>query len=727
MNTIRNFRHQSGFNILEVLIAIAIFAIGLLALSALQGSLTRVAAESNLRTVASNIAERTIEDMRAFGRIDTDPAGVINAYNDIVDSAPETITDGVYTFTRDVDVIDYFYDPATDTFSETAPAGVAVSDFKLLEVNVTWGDDTAGFVVDEAASLAAGALQAGSVTVAAIVSSISTQGGARTNSQVDDNTFTPTVNYTPGLNPDIVSLSLDDNKFKESLTPEPEVIRNGELVETRFDVVTYSQTDDSALFLRREEFIAVSCECEMYVDATSTETGRRPTVWAGDEYIEPEWVGKPYGRSANNTQSTFCDTCCQDHHDGGATDGSVDSAIQVYDPFRPSSEYYDSDSVLSGDHFHYSRDRRGNLSLLETACAPDASSCTSTYVEACRLVRKDGFFRVAQDFRQEGLNVFPYDFLVAEADVSAYSSYVTGAVDTFVGATSDGYESTPPTLTPPSRGTAEGDLTSDSTSLPTALGADFQQMRSRGIYIDYLSDDLRSVISCLEGGGDKTSCKQGDVELDKTGSENILELLPFFEVQLTFLTRWGEDPIDTPVDTTNEALETGNTHSRGVASKESTAGSSLVAAAGHTGVLGFTDTDPIDLNFDTDTRDNNMTVVIDDSATPTPTGTTITGTIRSGVRGVHASNIEIEASGAVCNRTPDGFSCLVPASGTPTLKIFNYKKAARSIHGCSDALTRTTSDTSSAPFAIFSLSGTTSDVDYIIWVEEDGCTAAPSV
>ena len=56
-------------------------------------------------------------------------------------------------------------------------------------------------------------------------------------------------------------------------------------METRFDVVTYSQTDSGSLFLRREEFIAVSCECTLRTPpAEAEDAGRRPTLWAGDEY-----------------------------------------------------------------------------------------------------------------------------------------------------------------------------------------------------------------------------------------------------------------------------------------------------------------------------------------------------------------------------------------------------------------------------------------------------------
>jgi prepilin-type N-terminal cleavage/methylation domain-containing protein len=715
-----------GFSLLEVLVAIVIFAIGMLALGALQGSLTRSASDANLRTVAANIAERTIEDLRTFRLIDTDPDGVLLAYNDIVsDDNPVTVTDGALVFQRLMTVTDYFYDKAADSFSTTAPTGIAVSDFKLVEVNVAW--DSADFYRDSEQDDVTGAgLGTGEITLSAIVSSMSAQGGARVTTQTDETQFTPSVNYNPGANPDIVSLALGQNKFKESLTPQPDVIRASELVETRFDVITYSQSDAGSLFLRREEFLTVSCECTLYGAPDSDEDGgRRPTAWAGDEYLEPVFVAKPYGVSANNQQSAFCDTCCQDHHDGGSHEDDPDSdpASILYDPFRAAADYW-TEGTFDGDHKHYKKDRRGNLSL--------ATNEGDVYVEACRLVRKDGFFRVAQDFRQEGNNVFPYDYLDQTSEVGAYSTYVTDEVGTFVDALTDDYASSPPVLNPPQRTpfgqtAAGGDLTSAYTFLPTALGTDYQQLRSRGIYIDYLSEDLREVIDCLQGGGTATECSNlsgNRIKLDKTGSTNVLELVPFFDVQLTFLNRWNENPPARPVETSNQPLETNNTHSRGLANRTQSAGSSQVLASGHRGNLGLTDTDPIDLNFLANTSSAELQVIINTDNPPAPDGVVVTGVITSGVPGLQAAQVDIEATDATCERTPVGFSCLVPTGGSPTLKVSNYRKPNVNTIACSyEATLPSTSRSTDAnnPFTIFSLQTALDTIEYQISIEQNSC------
>ena len=163
------------------------------------------------------------------------------------------------------------------------------------------------------------------------------------------------MDYKLGQRPDIVSINLGDSKFKESTTPLPDVLRTDELVETSFDVVTYSNPNNgtNATFLRREEFRAVSCECTLRIPSGG-KGGLRPTIWNGEEYDEGEFVSKPYGESASNQQSDLCGLCCRDHHDGGSgeEDDPDDPGRARYNPFRAGHEYWDS-GALAGDHLHF--------------------------------------------------------------------------------------------------------------------------------------------------------------------------------------------------------------------------------------------------------------------------------------------------------------------------------------------------------------------------------------
>lgn len=697
--------NQRGINLLEVLVGISLFAIGMLALAQLQGSLARSSGDANARTMAMNIAEETLEAMRSFSQVEPDPAGVKLTFSDIVDNT-ETRRVGGVEYTIATEVTDYYYQPDTDDFDTPIPTGVDASDvdMKLVEMTVSWvtpGFDTGG---ESNTSLGTG-----EISLTEVISSITSVSGAKVAlNATASKLYGPPVNYSPGQNPDIIAIELGDNKFKESTTPLPDVIRQDELTETKFDVVTYLQNNDGATFLRREEFLAVSCNCALQVPASAAEGGRRPTVWDGAEYTEGEFVSKVYGESANNQQSIYCDLCCRDHHDGGSGENDVggDPGRSRVNPFRDSVDYFD-DGALAGDHKHYNRDNSGNLILV--------SNDGANYVEACRMVRKDGFFRVAQDLRQEGLNSLPEDYLDQDSEIAEYSGYLTGAVAQFesdVGATNT-YENNPPTLTAPENMvpsvTFPASGVANATSLPTALGGASQQLRSRGIYIDYFTDEMRAIATCLRLGGSGESC-------GVPGATTSLEVLPFYDVQLTWLSRWNETPTNNPVDVTNEAIEDGNTHSRGIAALGSGAGMSTVHTEVHFGNLGLTGTDPINPFYAYELRNYDLYVDANSSDEPPATGDLVSGTITSAVNGVKASDVEILATEAQCDRTSTGFECYIETGGGgPRLTVSNYGKVNKVLLACSEVLTAEARDTGLNAWTRFLLpTGTTTNADIVI-------------
>jgi len=130
----RALRSQSGFSILDAVIGIAVFAIGMLALASLQGALTRSMADSRLRTIAGNLAEETIEHARAFRQLVS--GGGVQAFNDIVNATTTTTVDGL-TFTVDTVVTNYYYDVDSDSFSTSNSSGAATATFKQMAVTVT--------------------------------------------------------------------------------------------------------------------------------------------------------------------------------------------------------------------------------------------------------------------------------------------------------------------------------------------------------------------------------------------------------------------------------------------------------------------------------------------------------------------------------------------------------------------------------------------------------------
>jgi len=458
-------------------------------------------------------------------------------------------------------------------------------------------------------------------------------------------------------------------------------------VETQFDVVTYSQDNEGATFLRREEFVAVACECTLHSPGGSTEGGLRPTLWNGNNYTEGEFVSKAYGTSnrdnSTNYQSEYCGVCCADHHDGGTgtKDDGGDTARSKYNPFRAAADYRtgaDGAAALIGDHKHY---QLGGITLANDG---------DTYYEACRLVRKDGFFRVGQDLRQEGLNSFPASYLDDGSEVTVYSGYVTGAVAGFKGAAGDGYELSPPILTTPLLTVPEvafpGSKITNRTPLSTFVPASSpQQLRSRGIYIDYLSDELRTIISCLDSGKTGQACGVG-------ASNSALEVIPFFDVQLTWLGRWNEYQVNVPISVSNDAaIATGNTHDRGKARLTSGSGNSDITFKVNRGNLGLTGSDPIDTTYNANLRQYPLyALAVVAAPPPVVTGWNVSGTITSNVPGVKASDVVIAFSGGTtaCNRTLTGFECVVPFSGSgPTLTVSNYfKNSNTTLVACSATL-----------------------------------------
>jgi prepilin-type N-terminal cleavage/methylation domain-containing protein len=73
---------NGGFTLLEVVLAIAVFAFGMLALVELQTGLARSSSDANTRTVAANVAE-VVESARGFAQIAADPDNLRMDYDEI--------------------------------------------------------------------------------------------------------------------------------------------------------------------------------------------------------------------------------------------------------------------------------------------------------------------------------------------------------------------------------------------------------------------------------------------------------------------------------------------------------------------------------------------------------------------------------------------------------------------------------------------------------------------
>jgi len=733
---------MAGGMLLEVVLAIAVFAFGMLALVQLQGNLTRSSADANTRTVATNIAEEIVEDIRGYKRRTAIADNGEVEYLELVPDAPalnRTITRGGLDYLVTADVFDFWRDDANDRYVRTeaqdppvphddATGAPAFASFKLLKIDVAWNTSQVFYVDDENSEYVGNIEDAPDtpyhITLYEIIPSSPPSLGAKIAADPNAPAGTPMVEFAPGLKPEIVALTLDgSSRFKESSTPTPDIIRSGELTETSFDVVSYNIDGSTSTFLRREEFVTVGCECTLNTSPDEGEGGLRPTVWNGVEYTQGEFVSKSFGEGANNQQSVFCDVCCRDHHDGGSGDtAGFEPEMLAYNPWNPDVE-----------HEHYTRGKKGDLTPAKNG---------DTYVEACRLVRKEGFFRVAHDFNKQGYFGFPQDYLDNNDEIAEYSAYIVDAVYDLYGA--DGQNEPDqqtdlmqpgdnPALkyTNPATGIAEPYLPASLDTLPTflpLLGSEQQQLRSRGIYIDYLSSEARAKIQLCINIPDSCGIP------GYTTQDELALHFPFFEVQLTSLSSWREEIPNIPVHVTNDPIETNNQHSKGEAQLMSAdRNESTVFLEIQEGNVGIAAVDPIvpttgpsllaaapipgNLYVETDGNPGDYH------------GTRVEGLIQSGVGGVRALDVVITFNEAQCGRSTIGYTCIYPdlAAG-PTLTVSNYTKAGKTLYACSDGLDivpngQVTGDNAYTTFDLESWFNLYPDVPPDISIQDDPCGA----
>ena len=115
-----NGPRMTGGMLLEVVLAIAVFAIGMLAIMQLQGNLTRSSADANTRTVATNIAEELIEDIRGFEKVQADAGTDEIEYLELVGNAlTDTVTRGGIEYSVTAEIKDFWRDDVNDVFIRT--------------------------------------------------------------------------------------------------------------------------------------------------------------------------------------------------------------------------------------------------------------------------------------------------------------------------------------------------------------------------------------------------------------------------------------------------------------------------------------------------------------------------------------------------------------------------------------------------------------------------------
>lgn len=589
-----------GFSLIEVLIAVVVLSIGFLALASLQAALIRASAEARAQSVAVNMAEEQIEALRSFcrrGAASTECAG--QSYQTITDQAATTQSLGGVDFTRTVTVDRFVRNPANGLFEgpaadNGAPDG-STPEFKQVEVRVAWTD-------------AAGGPQF--VTLKDNISAMSPGDSAEVFQRPPGDRAGPQVRiFAPseeGIIPIAIGVDGDGNDMASaSSNPRPETFGDTGRTTTRFNVQSYVNDDvNEPLLQRRIEFALTSCSCTATGGvSTDASPSYEPTVWDGEKYSTPKRViGKLVGRpdTAADQDDLLCTACCRDHHDST-------SSVQKFDPYRPVGDY------ANGNHNHYLNLAAGNTTPV----------ATGRYDEVCRFVRVGGANVVANDARLENLTQLRTQPsangpVLTSAVKTAYANFAKAYVESAVNSwrTLAGYPATPipdqlvNTATDPASASALADAhealldVSTPKDILSMLPGSTRSLNSRGIYIDYIGPDAKKAIDCI---GQTTN-----VRCSRFASKQLLEVVPFMAINLTFLSDWPV-PASSNVSVTNAAIpldqsydyfSTGYSYDRGTVTARSVTSSPVdVVARSYRGNSGLTDSrnvpaaDPDDLSL----------------------------------------------------------------------------------------------------------------------------------
>lgn len=549
-------KEQTGSGLIEVLVLIMIMSIGMLAMGKIHTVLMRDGGTANNRAIAASLAQQKLDDLRSF------------KWRDPASSNGENCNEGIFCYSEignntggiENSAGDLLLPPNVDvTIGNTAFRRSWISTdnttYKVVAVTITWTDQNgpaslsvrSAFFGDDSTITAFGADDGAGITLPG-----------------------PKVAYTPIGVPDVVPMDLGNGLKRETSRPLPDVSSKGYSVRTHFESVTYTSTNKKST---QDEFVTVSCTCEfstageafpasyfIYKDGQLDVKYPSGTV-DGTINTGENTVNKVQGTAPSiqgDSQDPLCTQCCRDHHDSEGP-STINPATALFDPSRPTSDYQ-----TSGNHKHYyfsdpSNPQNGLSVIAETA--------GNRYLDACRFLRVDGYYRLMQDWRLVDNVTMPKDqYLTDGSDaLSAYQNFVSdvviGQAQIDAGETSNWSKS---------------DLeTRDISNAPSGL----IQLMNRGIYVDrvYQADAPRTL---------DTTNYYTNLLSDIDNGANVLARIPFNEVNLTLLTSWSSSNTSVATVTSEDIKDisatTGEyygTYSRGRASVLTGSGGSTTVTA----------------------------------------------------------------------------------------------------------------------------------------------------
>jgi len=561
-----------GFTLLEVLIALVVAGVGILGTIQLYGVFLNSVKTSEKRSIAFQLADKKIEELRAFQAI-SDASASFN-YEDIASELSSTAVNST-VFTVSTSVESYVVSAGTLSVATTD------SDVKELTVAVFW-DQSSCNLNDPGEKCVVTRTRIASIdpSLTALAGNPSTQIAGEE----------PSVEYDPGVVPDVIPIEIGDGTKKESTRPLPEVSSKQGSTEVSFETIRYSPNDNvvSNAEVSLEDYVTVNCTCQ-FDNTAIIGSGYEPAFLEYDASQEKLVVKYPANTvskavatpldQGEQDQSYLCTSCCRDHHDGGDADDQY-----RFRWYWDEALFTTEGSVSKGDHEHFYNEDGGQSYTLAVPSSGDAD--LRKYVENCRFRRVDGIYRLMQDWRLVDMVILPEDYLDSgnavsdAANLSAYQNYFVSAAESMLvsaAASSDGFANVVPTGVSKPSGR---DYNSSGLGEITTLG-DEVRLQVRSIYVDPLS----------------SAAAQSILAIKNTAGKYWLDKMPAVEVNTTLLSEWSSadsaiatvsnDALKSLTDPTEEIASI-TAFTRGVVGAESN-GSAYITASGfktNTGLVG---------------------------------------------------------------------------------------------------------------------------------------------
>jgi type IV pilus modification protein PilV len=406
MHARRHDRGQAGFSLIEVLIAVVVLATGLLAMAALQARLASNSADAKARSRVASLMTSVIEDERATGY------GSLATYasTSCTTATPTTLQTSICTAQSDAGIsglsltqtVTQFYGlSGGGAFTTTVPgAGANYADYKRIVLTARWTD-------------AAGASRTLSTTTIASLLNISASTTIISNPLTATGT-TPVVHeQNPSLTPGVIPIAVGANTDTASTNPRPTV--GVTMPSTTFNTLTYSSggldSSISATIQKRVETTVAECVCQLYAsnplsdDVFLGAATYRPTYWNGFKYVAPSNAQvTPYSAQHPDlvgAQSDVCTVVCRDHHDKNERTNVATTGTVLYDSVTGDANRYKATVTVSGS----GNNATASVTLTLSNNQPVAASGTDAYLDAARLIRVDGIWRVATDMHAEHMGL----------------------------------------------------------------------------------------------------------------------------------------------------------------------------------------------------------------------------------------------------------------------------------------------------------------------------------